>query len=127
MAGTGAAARSGRGTIPAACRTAGQAPAILLIASLRFRPAMCRRGWAWPGSISKLARPRRRNHLPKRPSRWIRSWRALPEGIRELEAARDLAPADAATRWALATAYARAGRNADAARERAENKKLKDR
>jgi predicted Zn-dependent protease len=51
----------------------------------------------------------------------------LPEGIRELEAARDLAPADASTRWALATAYARAGREADAARERAETRKLKDR
>ena len=51
----------------------------------------------------------------------------VPESIRELEAARDLAPADPAAHWALATAYARAGRESDAERERALTTSLKAR
>ncbi len=48
----------------------------------------------------------------------------LADGIRELEAARDLAPYLAHLRWSLATAYRRAGRNEDAERESAEFRKL---
>lgn len=50
----------------------------------------------------------------------------LPDAIRELEAARSLSPRDATVRWALARAYAAAGREADAERERAEMQKLKE-
>jgi tetratricopeptide (TPR) repeat protein len=44
--------------------------------------------------------------------------------VRELERARDLAPKSPETRMALASAYAKAGRMAEAARERAEFQKL---
>ena len=50
----------------------------------------------------------------------------LDEGIRELETARKQAPGSPQTRIALATAYAKAGRTADAARERQEFLKLKE-
>lgn len=46
-------------------------------------------------------------------------------GVRELERARDLAPASPETRVVLASAYTKAGRAADAARERAEFLRLK--
>ena len=50
----------------------------------------------------------------------------LPEGIRELEEARRLAPESPQVRIALASAYGRAGKSVDAARERAEFLKLKN-
>lgn len=50
----------------------------------------------------------------------------LPEGIRELEEARRLAPESPQVRIALATAYGRSGKSVEAARERAEFLKLKD-
>ena len=49
----------------------------------------------------------------------------LENGIKELELARQQAPGSPQTRIALASAYARMGRNEDAARERAEFLKLK--
>ena len=49
----------------------------------------------------------------------------LKEGIQELELSRTQAPGSPQTRIALASAYAKAGRNEDAARERAEFLKLK--
>jgi predicted Zn-dependent protease len=48
----------------------------------------------------------------------------LEQGIRELETAAQLAPDQPQVRFALAAAYAKAGRDADAARERAEFQKL---
>jgi Flp pilus assembly protein TadD len=48
----------------------------------------------------------------------------LEEGIKELEAARALAPDSPQTRIALASAYAKAGRKEEAARERQEFKRL---
>ncbi len=47
-----------------------------------------------------------------------------PGAVKELERARDLAPKSPETRVALASAYAKAGRATDAARERAEFKRL---
>jgi len=49
----------------------------------------------------------------------------LDNGIKELELSKQQAPGSPQTRIALASAYARAGRNEDAARERAEFLKLK--
>lgn len=49
----------------------------------------------------------------------------IPEGTRELEYAVKLAPDSPQTRFALASAYAKAGRKEDAARERAEFVRLK--
>ena len=49
-----------------------------------------------------------------------------PEGIEKLEYAAKLAPDSPQVRIALASAYAKVGRNADAARERAEFLKLKN-
>lgn len=49
----------------------------------------------------------------------------IPSAILELEKARALAPGSPETRIALASAYAKAGRAADAARERDEFRKLK--
>jgi len=49
----------------------------------------------------------------------------LENGIRELERSKELAPGSPQTRVALASAYAKAGRHGDAARERAEFLKLK--
>jgi tetratricopeptide (TPR) repeat protein len=48
----------------------------------------------------------------------------VPEGIHELEKARELAPDSPETRVALASAYAKAGRSQDAARERGQFQKL---
>jgi tetratricopeptide (TPR) repeat protein len=48
----------------------------------------------------------------------------LAEGTQELEKARELAPDSPETRVALASAYAKAGRSEEAARERAEFQKL---
>jgi predicted Zn-dependent protease len=48
----------------------------------------------------------------------------LEEGIKELEAARALAPDSPQTRIALASAYSKAGRKEEAARERQEFKRL---
>jgi len=48
------------------------------------------------------------------------------EGIEKLEYAAKLAPDSPQVRIALASAYAKVGRNADAARERAEFLKLKN-
>jgi tetratricopeptide (TPR) repeat protein len=50
----------------------------------------------------------------------------LDDGIKELETARKQAPGSPQTRIALATAYAKAGRKEDAARERQEFLKLKE-
>ncbi len=50
----------------------------------------------------------------------------LDEGIKRLEFAEKLAPTSPQVRISLASAYAKAGRNADAARERAEFSKLKN-
>jgi cytochrome c-type biogenesis protein CcmH/NrfG len=50
----------------------------------------------------------------------------LTEGIKALERARQLAPDSPQVRIALASAYAKVGRPADAARERAEFLKLKN-
>jgi tetratricopeptide (TPR) repeat protein len=47
-------------------------------------------------------------------------------GLNELETAVKLAPGSPQVRFALATAYAKAGRNADAARERAEFLRLQE-
>jgi tetratricopeptide (TPR) repeat protein len=49
----------------------------------------------------------------------------VPRGVRELETARRLAPSQAQVRFALATAYAKANRKEDAARERAEFLRLR--
>jgi predicted Zn-dependent protease len=49
----------------------------------------------------------------------------LENGIKELELSKQQSPASPQTRIALASAYAKAGRSADAARERAEFLKLK--
>jgi tetratricopeptide (TPR) repeat protein len=49
----------------------------------------------------------------------------LENGIRELELSKQQSPGSPQTRIALASAYAKAGRNTDAARERAEFLKLK--
>jgi len=49
----------------------------------------------------------------------------LPQGIKELETAVDLAPANPQSRLALASAYLKAGRKADAAKERAEFLRLR--
>lgn len=49
----------------------------------------------------------------------------IRRGVAELEKARDLEPASAETRVALASAYAKAGRSQDAARERAEFSRLR--
>jgi tetratricopeptide (TPR) repeat protein len=49
----------------------------------------------------------------------------VPRGIRELEEARKLAPESPQVRMALATAYAKAGRKADATRERREFLRLR--
>lgn len=51
----------------------------------------------------------------------------MPGGIAELEAAKGLAPDSPDTRFELASAYAKAGRNQDAMRERAEFLRLKKR
>jgi len=49
----------------------------------------------------------------------------LPKGMKELETAVDLAPANPQSRLALASAYLKAGRKADAAKERAEFLRLR--
>jgi len=49
----------------------------------------------------------------------------LPKGIKELETAVDLAPANPQSRLALASAYLKAGRKEDAAKERAEFLRLR--
>ncbi|MDE3164278.1 MAG: hypothetical protein KGN36_00585, partial [Acidobacteriota bacterium] len=49
----------------------------------------------------------------------------LARGLAQLEEARKLAPASPQVRLALATAYAKAGRKEDAARERAEFARLR--
>jgi tetratricopeptide (TPR) repeat protein len=49
----------------------------------------------------------------------------VPRGVRELETARRLSPTQAQVRFALATAYAKANRKEDAARERAEFLRLR--
>jgi tetratricopeptide (TPR) repeat protein len=49
----------------------------------------------------------------------------IPRGIQELEEARKLAPGSPQVRIALATAYAKAGRKEDAARERREFLRLR--
>jgi hypothetical protein len=49
----------------------------------------------------------------------------LENGIRELEFAKEQAPGSPQTRIALASAYTKAGRSTDAARERTEFLKLK--
>ncbi len=49
----------------------------------------------------------------------------VEEGIKELETARQQASDSPPVRFSLATAYAKAGRSADAARERAEFLRLK--
>ena len=49
----------------------------------------------------------------------------LPRGLKELEYARQLAPASPQVRIALATAYTKAGRKDDAARERQEFLRLR--
>jgi tetratricopeptide (TPR) repeat protein len=49
----------------------------------------------------------------------------LPQGIKELESAVSMAPANPQSRLALASAYLKAGRKADAAQERAEFLKLR--
>ncbi len=77
--------------------------------------------------------PRRRPNWSLNPFRPTPFWAAsspkgdldVPRGIQELEEARKLAPGSPQVRIALATAYAKAGRKEDAARERREFLRLR--